>query len=470
MEPRIYNLIAELCARVNRFRADDAIFVRYSCISLSAQQQLRREIYQNVSELFVPPKDFSETGNTLLVRQLRQDDLTESFFDALERFAGTLREPSQAFMIIALLQVLDEGLETILRNLIVQFQSDDFSLVLNINRETTGIGLLPCCSCMWERRHRLSYSYNRLDNYLFSLLLIDNAVLGERIDKHYFLKQDIFPHLTERRELRIAASPLSIHRPFVIQRYEEEQVKYFRLAYDNRSFAAENECIWQKITEAARQQADIVVFPEVMGNPQMIESICQKLSSLPQEQQACMPSLIILPSVWEKNRNTVTILDKTGHIICSQSKQNPYRMEEGEQSCLEAIHPNQVVNIFHHEGIGRMAILICRDFLTTHYMEEIMRCFHLTLMIVPSFSTGSYDFRRSFDLCAHDDCNVVWINSCAAFETGKEANFEHIGYVRKRIGRYDDHSQTLCRMPSCGGFFSGQCSRSCLFVETIKGV
>lgn len=108
--------------------------------------------------------------------------------------------------------------------------------------------------------------------------------------------------------------------------------------------------------------------------------------------------------------------------------------------------------------------------MTTKYLEQLMRCFKLTLIVVPSFSTGSYDFRRSFDLCAHDDCNVVWINTCAAIKKGKEANFESVGYVRKRVSRNDDESQMLSKMTICDGAFEGKCNHDCLFYETIQGV
>lgn len=83
---------------------------------------------------------------------------------------------------------------------------------------------------------------------------------------------------------------------------------------------------------------------------------------------------------------------------------------------------------------------------------------------------GSYDFRQSFDVCAHDDCNVIWINTCAAMAKGKEANFKSIGYVRKRIGRNDDDSQKLCEMPTCEAAFTGKCNRDCIYFETIRGV
>ena len=195
-----------------------------------------------------------------------------------------------------------------------------------------------------------------------------------------------------------------------------------------------------------------------------------RLEELPEAEREKMPSLIVLPSYWYKGKNTASVLDKYGNVLCRQNKQNPFRFEYDGVGCLEGIYTSFMVNIFHYEGIGRFAILICKDFLTTKYLEQLMRCFKLTLILVPSFSTGSYDFVQSFDLCAHDDCNVVWINTCAAMEKGKESNFEYVGYVRKRIARSDDESQKLCHMKSCEGLRNGTCRRDCLYIEDICAV
>ena len=366
--------------------------------------------------------------------------------------------------------MLDEALKRLLHEKIEEFCRDDFSVVLNTNREITGVGLLPRCSCVWERSNRLAHSYNRLDNFLFNLLLMENSILGELIDKHYFLKRNFFPDFEEDHTLRIAASPLTLESPFRKVYYKDFGVNCFCVDYDDHDYSSDNENIWRKIISAADNRCDIIVFPELLGNPDTVSYIRRKLALLGGDEQRRMPSLIILPSVYEKHLNTVYILDRSGGILCKQSKQNPYREQRSDGAYLEMIFSNNVVNIMHFEGVGRMAVLICKDFITTKYMEQLMRCFKLNLIIVPSYSTGSYDFRQSFDLCAHDDCNVVWINACAALEDGKESNFKNIGYVRKRIGRNDDESQKLCEMPICPGAFEGKCSHDCIYFETMKGV
>ncbi len=457
---KIYNLIAELCSYVISSCTED-FFVKYSCISRSEKERIYALIDTHVTGLFSEDKT---------IVQLQQTDLTEGFLSSLYAFSKKIKKEKDFFAIVGLTQVLDDSLETVLRAQTAEFQKDDFSVVLNTNREATGIGLLPRCSCIWERKRRLSHYYNRMDNFLFNLLLMENTILGELIDKHFFLPQTLFPHFTERGALKIAATPLRREPHFSISMYDKDKVQYFKVDYDDFDFTEDNELIWSKILTAGKKGSDIIVFPEMLGNPDMESFITKRIQALSPQEQKKIPSLIVLPSFWKENRNTVSILDNHGTIVCRQGKQNPFRVEQDGTGYLEGINSSLVVNIFHYEGIGRMAILICKDFLTTKYMEQLMRCFKLTLIIVPSFSTGSYDFRQSSDLCAHDDCNVVWINTCAAMEKGKEANFENIGYVRKRTSRNDDEAQRLSKMPACSGAFTNSCPHDCLFYETIKGV
>ena len=448
---KIYNIIAELCSYIISSCSED-FFVKYSCISDGEKERV------------------SKLVQTLGIEPFTEHNLTDSFYSSLEEFVCSLKKENDYFAMVGLLQILDENMGSLLKEKIREFQEDDFSVVLNTNREKTGIGLLPRCSCVWERKHRLSHSYNRLDNFLFNLLLLENSILGELIDKHFFIKKNLFTNFTETHSLKIAATPFCLERNFKVIPYDEDKVQYFKVTYPESDYTFYNNLVWKKICDAATSRSDIVVFPELLGNPYMEEDICTRLKSLSYEEKQDIPSLIILPSYWEKDRNTVTILDKFGNIICRQAKQNPFRADINGKGYLEGIKSSFVVNIFHFEGIGRIAILICKDFLTTKYMEQLMRCFKLTLIIVPSFSTGSYDFLRSFDLCAHDDCNVVWINTCAALQKGKESNFENIGYVRKRISRTDDEAQMLCKMPICGEAFKGSCSHECIHYETIGAV
>ena len=49
----------------------------------------------------------------------------------------------------------------------------------------------------------------------------------------------------------------------------------------------------------------------------------------------------------------------------------------------------------------------------------------------------------------------------------KEMNFEDIGYIRKRISRYDDEDKALYKMKPCKGLLEGSCDQSCIYYDSF---
>ncbi len=465
---RIYDIVAELCSFIIKSCTED-FFVLYSCISVDEKQRISSIVNNTLPEFF-ESQNYSRFSQGFQIHLFDEKEFTPEFYEKLEQLATTLMNQKDFFAVVGLVQIIDESLERILKDEIKKFQTDDFSVIMNANREQTGIGLLPRCSCCWERKRRLSHYYNRIDNFLFNMLILENSILGELIDKHIFLKPDFFRDFEVKKSLKIAATPLQLEKNFDFDFHVSDKVQYFSIDYKGGLSEPEIDLIWGKIVEAGKNDSDIIVFPEALGKKELAGAISEKIRAAEKDGGTKIPSMIVLPSHWENFQNTVTVLDRHGNMVCRQSKQNPFKEFFDGSNWLEHIRANNIINILHFEGIGRIAILICKDFLTTKYTEQLMRCFKLTLLIVPSFSTGSYDFKQSFDLCAHDDCNVVWINSCAAMEKGKEHNFENIGYVRKRISRKEDESQKLFEMKTCDGAFCGKCGKDCIFFETIGAV
>lgn len=466
IDMKIYDVVADLCSFIIKSCTED-FFVLYSCISVAEKQRIFSIVSEMLPEFF-ETANYARFSQGFSIHQFSDSEFTPEFYGRLEKLVLTLKNEKDFFAVVGLVQIIDESLETILKNEIRKFQEDDFSVIMNSNREQVGVGLLPRCSCCWERKRRLSHYYNRIDNFLFNLLVLENSILGELIDKHIFLKPDFFKDFESKKALKIAATPLQLEKNFDFNFHVADKVQYFSIDYKGLFSKAEEDALWGKIVVAGESGSDIIVFPEALGKKDMVGAIQKKIRE--NDGKIPIPSMIVLPSHWENFQNTVTVLDRHGSIVCRQSKQNPFKEVYNGTNWLEHIRANNIINILHFQGVGRIAILICKDFLTTKYTEQLMRCFKLTLLIVPSFSTGSYDFKQSFDLCAHDDCNVVWINSCAAMEEGKEHNFENIGYVRKRISRKEDESQKLFEMKTCSGAFCGKCKKDCIFFETIGAV
>ncbi len=456
----LYNIFAELCADILDSNVDNYM-VRYGCITPHEKSRIKDAI-----EAATPLKR-GENGRFV---RLTEETIDTNLVRKIRKFANSIMVENDYNSIMGLLQAMDGSLANILKTEIEAFKHEDQATLLNTNREETGIGLLPRCDCVWARKSRMSYSYRRIANYLKHFMVIDSHILMDIRANHIFLPNYFFEEFDKQKDLCVAATPICATPNFKVKHFESEKFRYFAIDYKEELDEQHNELIWKKIVEAGENGAEMVVFPEMLGNLTVDSYIQEKMQALSPLERKKLPAMTILPSVSHEGQNTCSILDRNGHELAKQYKRNPFIMNTSTGDHMEYIRGKNILNIFHYEGIGRFAVLICKDFLTTRYMERIMRGYMLTMIIVPSFSTGAYNFKTSFDLCAHDYCNVVWINSCAAMRPGKEMNFEYIGYIRKIISRYDNEEESLNKMQPCEGLHNGHCDRNCLYYGHLNEV
>lgn len=457
----LYNLLADLCSYIVRTHTKNYL-VRYSCISSEEKSRIEDKI-QNSTAL-----SLNIDGGFM---PIRESDITKDFTESLSSFADSIKAADDKNCIMRLIQAIDESLSVILQDEIKTLQSKNISTELNTNRFETGIELLPRCKCVWARKSRQSFSYRRLDNYLTNIMVIEeDNTLDDVHDEHIYLPKGFFKNFDETKQLKVAACPLTAKANFDIHFHKNNDLQVFSLDYYEAEMTKDNELVWEKICKAGAAGAEVIVFPEMLGNLTMESYIQSKLQALTPDEQKLIPAMIVLPSYFSEEKNFCSILDRSGNLLARQYKQNPYVMRCDHGEYMENITGSNLIEIFHYEGIGRFAVLICKDFLTTRFMERIMRGYMLTMIIVPSYSTGTYDFKMSFDLCAHDYCNVVWINSCAAMIPGKEDNFEYIGYIRKRINRYQDESEAHHKMVPCSRLFTGKCEKDCIYYDSFGAI
>ncbi|MDC7300755.1 carbon-nitrogen hydrolase family protein [Agathobacter ruminis] len=451
----LYNLIAKLCSHVTRTLTKNYL-VRYSCISEEERQRVNTRIEKETPFVLGSKGKFCP---------IAEADIDEEYVKKLAGFSDLLKIADDKNCIMRFLQALDESLAEVLIEERKRLQNGRVTRGLNSNRKETGIAILPKCECVWARKSRESFSYRRIDNYLKHLMIIEDRVLEDVEDRHIFIPKGFFPNFDATSQMKIAATPLNAKSSFDIRYHRNDDLQVFSLDYHESAAARDNERVWEKIVQAGAEGAELIAFPEMLGNATMEYAICRKLKNLSEQEREQIPPMIVLPSYFSGTQNFSSILDRAGNVLARQFKQNPYVLKTRHGDFMENIDGSNEIYIFHYEGIGRFAVLICKDFLTTKHMERIMRGFMLTLIIVPAYSTGSYDFKMSFDLCAHDYCNVVWINSCAAMIPGKESNFAFIGYVRKRINRYQDESESMSEMKPCDGLLNGKCDGKCIYYD-----
>ena len=133
----VYNTVAELCSLIITSCTEE-FFVHYSCISNAEKFRINELVFEKIPVLF---EKETERLRIFEVHQLSEEDLTDDFFDSLKALSDKLYKNQYYFAIVGLIQILDEGVESLLKKKIAEFQADDFSVVLNTNRETTGLGL-----------------------------------------------------------------------------------------------------------------------------------------------------------------------------------------------------------------------------------------------------------------------------------------------------------------------------------------
>ena len=117
--------------------------------------------------------------------------------------------------------------------------------------------------------------------------------------------------------------------------------------------------------------------------------------------------------------------------------------------------------------------MVCKDFLMEEYLRMVLQMLKARLILVPSMSTGEYDFKTQINACEHSDCCVIQCNCCSAemmIEEKRRDKLDTIGYVLKS-GRNQDSRYVskpadgiiqIIRPKLCK---EGGCKEACLFYE-----
>lgn len=205
------------------------------------------------------------------------------------------------------------------------------------------------------------------------------------------------------------------------------------------------------ICRAGAEEADLLLFPEILGT----KSIQEEIEAALYENESEYPRMTICPSIWKRNKNSCRILDEMGMLLAEQEKH--FGAQLGGK--LEDIKSNQKVYLFHCEGIGRIAVLICMDFLVNTYREFVVKELKATLVLVPSYSSGEYNFETKAMNYMDLDCQVIWINCCSAAKGKNEPITLRYGAGRKGVYRERKMVNELC---------GEHCTGECLWIYEIE--
>lgn len=222
--------------------------------------------------------------------------------------------------------------------------------------------------------------------------------------------------------------------------------------------------------KAAEEEADLLIFPEMLGEKAMFtpaEGISDFFSQLRKDVHNTgyrSPTLILPPTWWHDKHNQLHVIDGDGGYICVQEKQTPflYHCSKTDKKYLEDIQDTPpVIQVLHIPKVGRITFPICKDYLVTSYRELLVRALRSTLMLCPSYSKGKFAFTISVPAELGYGCYSLWINTCSALPENASPP-AYVGLVAA------PNTELVYRFePQCGGQ-CGSMDDACLFLVEIK--
>lgn len=448
-----YNIIADII-RWLEDNTDSRFYIEFRGLSFNAGEDLNKRLEAHLPELFI-----EGTGQAKEIIDTELYD--ESFFDKLNDLINFNKHKRGRRILVRLIQKLDLALS---RRIWERGSATDETIILNslnINVNDNNIVLLPRCKCKWERNSRGKQYGNGLMNHLNSLYYIKTEQLAGFSLTNIVMKASFLNLAKIREKITVGISPLTKEDVLDISFYERDETLYFSVNELKNMDMLTNK-ISDILEEAKKKNVDILLFPEMTGGKEII----RKINELYEEDWDKMyPALVVLPSIWENNTNTSLALDDEGNEIGGQQKQHPFFFysKNHKADAIEDLKCDKNILLLHAEGIGRIAIMICRDFLERSYRRIILDTLKVNFILSPSFSTGYYDFLKVMEECNQYDCGVLWTNCCAAMnlDGAKKKNFDNIGYLQMS-GKHSKDVGLVC-MEQNNPCDKQHCKKTCLF-------
>ena len=267
-----------------------------------------------------------------------------------------------------------------------------------------------------------------------------------------------------RKTLRVALSPVlqdaSLRKEVYAWLAGKERENRMSL-YGIENWARVKERIRAAFLEACRQAADILIFPEMLGDKAIFSEsdysvFFSELAREAEEEGLPAPYLVVGPTWWHDHHNQLYVMRGSGDYICVQEKQFSYEHKEDGENYREDIRPGAPeIHVIHIPGLGRIAFPICADLLYEEMRDLLIRTLHCNIMICPSFSRGKTLFSK---LCGEGvayGITVVWLNSCSAVEE-----------LPDYVGVLETPGQNVGLCPECDGHCGGD-GGACLFLSDL---
>ena len=469
-----FDLLAEL---ISYLRSQPGSF--YTDYNYRSSVSCRTQDHPDASHLLF---SFSELcdKDTLL-----WDGLSPDAYDAVMAW---LRDTPSAPSVFSLLCCIDRTLfwEDIITAPFMQINLKDSFSSLNENAQAVGIYILPRVPSLHdpdnpadEVPERTGQSWCSrflpgLNSELQNIYYVEKEQLSAN-GTRYDVSHHIYSPIAVRKRLRIALSPLS-HSINPIPNFYTRQTADGAQALFSVQGLADPQHIRQRIKAAYRraveEKADILLFPELAGSADDLSPECPTSALLDEMQRECSdiglgaPLLILLPTLWQEQQNTLHLFGESGARLCVQHKQFPFAHSHKGQDYLEDISRTQRrVEVLHIPFLGRITCPICVDFLHEEYRTLLLSALCSTLLLCPSWSVGKRPFADAGLHGIEFGCYTLWNNTCSAhfMQHGSLPEYTAIAAGPTDVSA----SPRILLKPACGGQ-CGTDASPCLFLLDLS--
>ena len=247
-----------------------------------------------------------------------------------------------------------------------------------------------------------------------NMFLEKHIVLFKKDEKKYKIVfhylGDFFEGEMVDDKLSIAVSPICDYAEFECGCNEDGMISTIKFNGITNKEEIKKRCV-DTLEEAIKSGAHIIVFPELMGMPELeddFRGILEKTQS---------DVLVFLPSYMKEGYNQGVIMYGSGkRDIIIQNKLHSFHYIKDKVNYMEDIKMGKELHIIMIERVGSIAETICVDYLMNDVRNMLCKL-RTDIVINPSLSPGYNYFYEVYSSNGVNNLNSIWINTCSVFKS-----------------------------------------------------
>lgn len=241
------------------------------------------------------------------------------------------------------------------------------------------------------------------------ILLFDEDEEDYKVVFHYL--GDFFEGEMIDDKLSIAVSPICDYAKFECKCKDGvvNTIKFNGIANENKK-DVKDRCV-NTLVAAIDSGAHIIVFPELIGMPELEDDFRRILENTKSD------VLVFLPSYMKEGYNQGVIMYGPGkRDIIIQNKLHSFHYIKEKVDYMEDIKMGKELHIIMIEGVGSIAEAICVDYLMNDVRNMLCKL-RTDIVINPSLSPGYNYFYEVYSSNGVNNLNSIWINTCSVFKS-----------------------------------------------------